>query len=94
MVNQNTAYPSLDTPAVLLDLDKLEANIKEIIQLATEAGVRLRPHTKVHQSVAVAKKQIEAGAIGIEVGAIDQAEPMADGGINDILFAHPFYGEH
>jgi len=94
MVNQNTAYPSLDTPAVLLDLDKLEANIKEIIQLATEAGVRLRPHTKVHQSVAVAKKQIEAGAIGIEVGAIDQAEPMADGGINDILIAHPFYGEH
>ncbi len=87
-------YPELDTPAVLLDLGKLEANVEEMSLLATEAGVRLRPHTKVHQSAFIAKKQIEAGACGIEVGVIGQAEAMAKEGIDDILIAHPFYGEH
>lgn len=94
MAKQNIPYPSLNTPVVLLDLDKLEANIKEIQQAADEAGVKLRPHSKVHQSVVIAKMQLEAGAHGIEVGPLDQAEPMAEGGIDDILVAHPFYGEH
>lgn len=94
MAKQNISYPTLDTPAVLLDLDKLDANIREMSQLAAEAGVRLRPHTKVHQSLAIAKMQLEAGACGIEVGSVNQAEPMADGGIDDILVAHPFCGDH
>jgi D-serine deaminase-like pyridoxal phosphate-dependent protein len=86
-------YPSLDTPAVLIDMVKLEANIKEIAQAAADAGVALRPHVKIHQCPEIAKMQIEAGAVGVEVGLVDQAEIMADGGINDILIAHPFYGE-
>ena len=49
-------------------------------QLAAEAGVKLKPHTKIHECVDIAKMQIEAGASGIEVGAIEQAEAMADGG--------------
>ena len=76
-----------------MDMDKLEANIKEIAQAAAEAGVRLRPHVKIHQCPEIAKMQLEAGAIGVEVGYVDQAEIMAEGGINDILIAHPFYGE-
>lgn len=87
-------YLSLDTPAILVDMDRLEANIREMSQLATEAGVKLRPHTKVHESATIAKVQLEAGACGIEVGPIDQSEPMAERGINDILVAHPFYGEY
>ena len=94
MVKQNIPYSSLATPCVLVDLDKLEANIREMSQLAAEAGVRLRPHVKVHGSAAIAKMQLEAGACGIEVGAVNQAEPMAEGGIDDILVAHPFYGDH
>lgn len=94
MAKQSLPYPSLNTPVVLLDLDKLEANIREMQQAANEARVKLRPHTKVHESVEIAKTQLEAGACGIEVGPIEQAEPMAEGGINDILVAHPFYGEH
>jgi len=87
-------YQSLNTPAVLIDLDKLEANIGEISRLAAEAGVKLRPHTKIHECVEIAKMQLQVGVCGIEVGSIEQAEAMAEGGINDILVAHPFFGEH
>jgi len=93
IMEQKVPYSYLDTPSLLVDMDKLEANIKDIQQAANEAGVKLRPHTKVHESVEIAKMQLEAGACGIEVGPVDQAEPMADGGIDDILIAHPFYGE-
>ena len=94
MANQNILFPSLDTPAVLVDLDKLEANIKGMSQIAAEAGVRLRPHIKVHSTAEIAKMQIEAGACGIEVGSVDQAASMAEEGLEDILVAHPFYGPH
>ncbi len=87
-------YPSLDTPAVLVDLVKLEANIREMTELAVEAGLKLRPHTKVHKSAMICKWQIEKGAQGIEVGPIAQAAAMVEEGINDVLVAHPFYGEH
>jgi D-serine deaminase-like pyridoxal phosphate-dependent protein len=87
-------YSSLSTPAVLINLKRLEANIYEMSRLAAEAGVKLRPHIKVHGSVEIAKMQLEAGACGIEVGSIAQAEPMSDGGIDDILVGHPFYGPH
>ena len=86
-------YSSLDTPAVLIDLDILEANIEEMSRLTSEAGVRLRPHIKVHGSAEIAKMQLAAGACGVEVGSIDQAESLANEGISDILIAHPFYDE-
>jgi len=92
-MKQNIPYSSLDTPAALIDLDKLEANIKEIADAAKEAGVKLRPHVKIHQCPEIAKMQIAAGAVGVEVGLIDQAFVMAEAGIDDIVIAHPFYGE-
>jgi len=93
MTEQKTPYPSLDTPAVLIDLNTLEANIKEMSKLAAEAGVRLRPHVKVHENVSIAKMQIERGACGVEAGVTAQAEAMAEQGIDDIVIAHPgFYG--
>jgi len=93
MTEPRIPYPSLDTPAVLVDLNTLEANIGEMSRLAAEAGVRLRPHIKVHENVSIAKMQIDAGACGVEVGAVEQAEAIAEQGINDIVIAHPnFYG--
>jgi len=90
---EQTLYPSLDTPAVLVDMDRLEANIKEMSDLAAGADILLRPHVKVHESAAIAKLQIESGAVGIEVGSLGQAEAMTEQGINDIVIAHPsFYG--
>jgi D-serine deaminase-like pyridoxal phosphate-dependent protein len=93
MSPKNVPYASLDTPAILIDMVKLEANIKEMFQAATEAGVKVRPHVKIHQCPEIAKMQIAAGAHGVEVGLIDQAMIMADAGIDDIVIAHPFYGD-
>ncbi len=70
MREQNIPYPSLDTPATLVDLNTLEANIREMSHLAAEAGVKLRPHIKVHENVSIARMQIDAGACGVEVGTI------------------------
>jgi len=61
MTKKTIPYPYLDTPVCLLDLNKLEANIKLIQQAANEAGIKLRPHTKVHESAYIAKMQLEAG---------------------------------
>jgi D-serine deaminase-like pyridoxal phosphate-dependent protein len=83
---------ALDTPAVVVYMDVLEANIAEMSRLAAEAGVRLRPHTKVHECPDIAKLQIAGGACGIEVGTVERAACMAAAGIEDILIAHPFYG--
>jgi D-serine deaminase-like pyridoxal phosphate-dependent protein len=94
MVKQNIPYPELDTPVALLDMDKLEANIAEMTKLTAEAGVKLRPHIKVHESADIAKYQMDAGACGIEVGPVDQAIAMVEAGLNDVIIAHPFFGQH
>jgi D-serine deaminase-like pyridoxal phosphate-dependent protein len=74
-------------------MNRLEANIDEMSRLASEAGVKLRPHTKVHECPEIARMQVAAGACGIEVGTVDRAEVMVEAGIRDIIIAHPFYGE-
>ena len=54
MTEQKVPYSSLETPAVLIDLDKLEANIKEMTQAAAESSLSLRAHVKVHESASIA----------------------------------------
>jgi D-serine deaminase-like pyridoxal phosphate-dependent protein len=93
MNEQRMTVSAIETPAVIVYMDVLESNIAEMSRLAKEAGVRLRPHTKIHECPEIAGMQITAGACGIEVGAIERALCMADAGIPDILIAHPFYGE-
>ena len=94
MKEKQMPIAGLATPCVILYLDVLEANIAEMARLASEARVRLRPHTKIHECPDIAKMQLASGACGIEVGAIERALCMADAGITDILIAHPFYGDH
>jgi D-serine deaminase-like pyridoxal phosphate-dependent protein len=94
MNQQRGPLSEYDTPAVVVDLDVLEANIAEMSRLCTEAGVKLRPHTKIHECPDIAKLQIAGGACGIEVGTVERAFSMAAAGISDILIAHPFYGSH
>lgn len=91
MAGEGFYYPSLDTPAVLVNMDKLEANIKDMTDRAKSAGVRLRPHVKVHECAEIAKMQIAAGACGVDTGSLGQAEAMSAAGINDILISHPTY---
>ena len=87
------SYPELDTPAVLVDMDKLEANINEAQSLANSAGVKLRPVSKCHESAEIVKMQIKAGAVGVAAGKLDEALHMADEGIGEIQILHPFYGD-
>lgn len=86
-------YPSLDTPAVLVDMDKLEANIAEMSKVAKDAGVKLRPHVKTHKSPFIAHLQLKTGACGIALSRLGNAEVMAENGIDDILITYPIYGE-
>jgi D-serine deaminase-like pyridoxal phosphate-dependent protein len=87
-----TTIEQLETPAVLIDLDILDRNLRKTAELAKQAGVKLRPHTKTHKSIWIAKEQIRYGACGITVAKLGEAEVMADGGIEDILIAYPILG--
>ena len=83
----------LDTPYVLIDMDKVETNIKMMQDAADLAGIGLRPHAKTHKLPILAHKQIDAGAIGITVAKLGEAEVMAAGGISNILIAYPIVGQ-
>ena len=94
MVKEDVLYPQLDTPAVLVDLDKLQANIDSMASMAAEAGIKLRPHTKVHKGTYISELQLAAGAIGVSVSKLGEAAVYADAGQSDIMVVHPFYGHH
>jgi D-serine deaminase-like pyridoxal phosphate-dependent protein len=82
----------LDTPALIIDLDRVEANVAEMAQLAKQSGVRLRPHTKTHKMIEIARMQIDAGASGITCAKVGEAEVMVNAGFDDILIAYPIFG--
>jgi len=85
--------PRLDTPCLLIDLDILAANVSRMAALARRSRVHLRPHAKTHKSVRVARMQLEAGATGICVATVGEAEVMRAAGIEDILIAYNIVGE-
>jgi D-serine deaminase-like pyridoxal phosphate-dependent protein len=89
----DTLLPELETPALLVDLDALEANLAEMAAVAGLAGVRLRPHTKTHKCPEIAHLQVKAGATGITCAKLGEAEVMADAGLDDLLIAYPLVGE-
>jgi D-serine deaminase-like pyridoxal phosphate-dependent protein len=82
-----------DTPEIVIDLDVVRANIARTQAMADEAGVTVRPHIKTHKMPAIARMQVEAGAVGVQVAKLGEAEVMADGGIEDILVGYPIVGE-
>ncbi|MGX1787346.1 alanine racemase [Bosea sp. NPDC055332] len=81
------------TPAVVIDLDKVEANIARLQAACDAAGVANRPHIKTHKSPELARLQVAAGARGITCQKLGEAEVMADGGIDDILISYNILGE-
>src|ERR687889_1989214 len=84
---------SSGTPYLLVDGPKMERNIQKMAHVARENGVALRPHVKTHKIPGIAKVQLEAGASGITVAKLSEAEVMADGGIEDIFVAYPLVTE-
>ncbi|WEK50129.1 MAG: D-TA family PLP-dependent enzyme [Candidatus Kaistia colombiensis] len=79
---------TLQTPCVLVDLDRAEANLQRAQDYADAHGVRLRPHIKTHKLPFFAKRQLELGAIGITCQKLGEAEVMADAGIEDIFLPY------
>jgi D-serine deaminase-like pyridoxal phosphate-dependent protein len=77
------------TPQVLIDRTRLLNNIERVQKLASDRGMRLRPHAKTHKSPAIARWQIDRGAVGICCAKLGEAEVMAAAGIPDIRLAYP-----
>lgn len=83
----------LDTPAVTVDLDIVEANIARMQQRMNGFGIANRPHIKTHKIPALAKLQIAAGAVGITCQKLGEAEVFADAGVaDDILLTFNVLG--
>lgn len=83
---------TIDTPALLIDRDRLERNLAWMQEKADRFGVKLRPHTKTHRCPALARKQEELGAKGITVAKLGEAEVMAREGLTDIFIANEIVG--
>lgn len=80
------------TPAVVIDIDRVQKNIGRVQALCEAAGVANRPHIKTHKSPVLAKMQIAAGARGITCQKLGEAEIMAAAGIDDILVSYNLIG--
>lgn len=78
---------TLETPILLLDEARMQHNIERMQARVDQLGVKLRPHAKTSKSVDVVKRQIEAGARGITVSTLKEAENFFAAGIDDILYA-------
>lgn len=84
-----TTVGDLPTPALLLDLDVLEANLERMARRARALGVVLRPHVKTHKCVEIGRRQRALGATGITVSTLYEARVFADHGFDDVTWAFP-----
>jgi D-serine deaminase-like pyridoxal phosphate-dependent protein len=88
-----TLPPGLETPCLVIDLEVVERNGRRLQAALDARGVRLRPHTKTHKSVAIARLQLELGAKGLTVGTLGEAEIMAAAGLTDLFLAYPLWAD-
>ena len=88
-----TLYPELDTPALCIDLDKMERNLEEMAAAAKARGVGLRPHIKSHKMVEIGKRQMALGALGLTTAKLSEAEVLAANGLRDLFVCYPIIGE-
>ncbi|HZU89683.1 MAG TPA: DSD1 family PLP-dependent enzyme [Stellaceae bacterium] len=82
----------VDTPALLIDLDAFEANLRRLPQEIAGRAVRLRPHAKTHKCPVIALRQVELGAVGVCVQKVGEAEAMVHGGVKDVLVTNEIVG--
>jgi D-serine deaminase-like pyridoxal phosphate-dependent protein len=85
---------SLDTPCVLIDLGRIERNLKRLQDYCDAHGIANRPHIKTHKIPEFAKRQVALGARGIACQKLGEAEVMADAGLDDILIPYNLVGPH
>jgi D-serine deaminase-like pyridoxal phosphate-dependent protein len=85
-------FTELDTPALVIDLDVLEKNLRDLQRECDRMGIGLRSHTKTHKTPQIARRQVQGGAIGIVCQKLGEAEVMAAAGIEDILIPYNIVG--
>ena len=83
---------NIDTPALLVDLESMERNLRRVADYTARHGLRLRPHTKTHKSPRIGRRQLELGAAGLTVAKVGEAEVMLDAAPPDMLVAYPVIG--
>src|ERR1700734_251013 len=86
------ARADLNTPFLALDAVGLRHNIAAMADFARSRGLALRPHSKTHKSLDIARLQLEAGAVGICCAKLGEAEVFAAGGVTNILITSPVVG--
>ncbi|MFJ8476511.1 alanine racemase [Kitasatospora sp. NPDC094011] len=87
----NSIPDDLDTPDIMVDLDVLRRNIDRMATALRAKGLRLRPHAKTHKMPEIAELQLAAGAVGLTVATIGEAEVFADHGAADLFIAYPLW---
>jgi len=83
------AAAAITTPALVVDIDRLDRAIDGMAAGMAARGVALRPHAKTHKSLEIARRQVAAGAAGLTVGTLGEAEVFAAGGLDDLFIAFP-----
>ena len=83
----------VETPAAVVDLDRLERNLARWQERCDELGLANRPHIKTHKCVEIARRQVELGAAGLTCQTLGEAEVMSEAGIRDLLVATNVVGE-
>src|SRR6202030_3618360 len=82
----------VDTPALIVDLDAFERNLRRLPERIGGTGVRARPHAKTHKCPVIALKQVALGAVGVCVQKVSEAEAMVQGGVPDVLVTNEVVG--
>ena len=83
------ALNEIETPAVVVDRERLLANLARVRDLATVHGVRLRPHVKTHKCLEIARLQLAQGAIGVTASKVDEALVFIENGVQSVTVAYP-----
>lgn len=86
LVGQTVA--TIDTPALVVDLDAMERNLQRMADYARSHGVKLRPHAKMHKSAALSLRQMQAGAVGMCVQKTSEAEALAAAGVHNLYISN------
>lgn len=86
------ALSEVDTPALVIDLDGFERNLRRMAEVTKAAGVRLRPHAKTHKSGIIAHRQMALGAVGVCCQKVSEAEILVAEGIHDVLVSNEIAG--
>jgi D-serine deaminase-like pyridoxal phosphate-dependent protein len=92
-IQPGTHVSEIETPSLLIDLDKMEANIQRMQERCNQLGLSFRPHIKTHKTPEIARMQLQAGAVGIACQKTSEAEVFAAAGFNDIQLPYNVVGQ-